>query len=358
MIGQELGHYRIQAKIGQGGMGVVYRARDQRLGREVALKVLPAETSQNEAARTRLLREARTASALNHPNICTIYEVGEFEGRLYIATEYIEGDALSTPVRGSGLPNETLISYGAAIAEALVHAHARGVVHRDLKSSNVMVTPDGRVKLLDFGLARRHTAPQASESTGSTVTVTQAGAVAGTLHYMAPETLRGEAPGARSDLWSLGVLWYEMAVGFLPFTGNTAFEVTSAILRDPPARLPASVPEGLVAVIERVPRQGPCCSFPAGRGGSRRSAGHMRRAGAPTPPSPSARTLDSPRPDPRHRGVAAGQSLGRSLARVLGRWHHRAVADRPGPDRLAARDLAYILRPVQGTQKPLPQIAS
>ena len=250
VAGQTVSHYRVLDRLGQGGMGVVYRARDEQLGREVALKVLPAETSQDEAARARLIREARTASALNHPSICTVYEVGESAGACYISMELIEGQSLRDLVRTGALSPATVLQYGEAIAEAVAHAHGRGVVHRDLKSANVMVTREGRVKLLDFGIARRHSLA-AVDASAPTEPATRAGVIAGTLHYVAPEILRGATADTRSDVWSLGVILYEMASGELPFSGKTPYEITSAILRDEPAPLPRSLSPGLAPVIAR-----------------------------------------------------------------------------------------------------------
>ena len=251
--GSRLGPYEILAPLGAGGMGEVYRARDSRLGREIAIKVLPAESVQDDTARARLLREARLAATLNHPNVCTVHEVGEADGHIYLAMELVEGQVLREKIaeRRTGLPTETVARYGAQIASALEHAHERHVIHRDLKSSNVVVTPDGRVKVLDFGLARR--AWESPEEGGATLSMalTEAGTVVGTPHYLAPEVLRGGMADERSDLWALGVLLHEMASGTLPFQGNTSFELASAILHDVPATLPDRVPAGLRTVVGR-----------------------------------------------------------------------------------------------------------
>jgi len=252
MIGRTVAHYKIEAELGAGGMGVVYRARDTRLERSVALKFVGERQAAEAGARERLLREARAASALNHPHICHIYEVGEAEGRAYIAMELVEGRPLSTLVPAEGLPVEAVLRYGGQVADALAHAHERGVVHRDLKSANVVVTPEGRAKVLDFGLAERLRPEQLAEATRSRATLTEEHALAGTLAYMAPERLRGEPADAGSDLWALGVLLYEMAAGRLPFEGQTGFELSSAILREPPAPLPAGAPAGLRAIIQRL----------------------------------------------------------------------------------------------------------
>lgn len=251
MVGRTVAHYRILERIGAGGMGVVYRSQDTQLGRPVALKVVRGDAHLDDKACTRLLREARTASALNHPNICTIYEAGMAQGETYIAMELVEGKSLSAAIGADGLPVETAIRYAVQIADALAHAHERGVVHRDLKGANVIVTPEGRAKVLDFGLAKR--AIQGPEEPTRTLEpITEAGSVAGTLCYLAPEVLHGEPADARSDLWSLGVMLYEAVTGTLPFRGTTAFEITSAILRDPMAPLPAHVPPGLAAIIQRL----------------------------------------------------------------------------------------------------------
>jgi serine/threonine protein kinase/Tfp pilus assembly protein PilF len=251
MIGQILGHYRILERIGAGGMGVVFRARDERLERDVAIKVLPAGAVADEAARSRLLGEARIASALNHPHICTIHEVGEADGGLYIVMELVEGQPLGTLIVGDGLPVEAIVRYGTQIADALAHAHARNVIHRDLKGANVVVTAEGHAKVLDFGLAKRLRDKELDDLTLSRDKISEAGSTAGTLPYMAPEVLRGEEADPRTDLWALGIVLYQLASGDHPFRRRTGFEVTSAILREPPAPLPPRVPPGLRDVILR-----------------------------------------------------------------------------------------------------------
>jgi serine/threonine protein kinase len=248
MIGQTLDHYRVLAQIGEGGMGVVYRATDTKLGRDVALKLL-SPGAVEKVSPGHLLREAKTASSLNHPNICTIHQVGETGSGCYVVMELIDGRSLSDLITATGLSMEIVTRYGTQIADALAHAHDRGIVHRDLKSSNVMVTPEGLVKVLDFGLATRLEGEETSELTLSYTSVE--GKMVGTLPYMAPEVLRGQKGDHLSDLWSLGVLLYEAAAGKLPFRGTTGFEVTSAILREPLPALPSTVPYGLAAVIER-----------------------------------------------------------------------------------------------------------
>jgi serine/threonine-protein kinase len=252
MVGRRLGHYRILAKIGAGGMGQVYRARDEQLDREVAIKVLPEHRFGDPAARARLLREARTASKLNHPHICTVHEVGEAEGQAYIVMEYVEGRPLSEWIARRSVTVEQALRYAVQIADGLAHAHERGVVHRDLKCANVVITSEERVKVLDFGLAKRLSGTDLTEATThSQASLSEAGAVVGTLPYMAPEQLRGEPADAASDIWALGVMLYEMIVGARPFQGQTGFELSSAILNRPPPPLPAKVPVELRAVIER-----------------------------------------------------------------------------------------------------------
>jgi len=250
MIGQKLGPYRVLERIGEGGMGVVYRAHDERLDRDVALKVLPARAVPDEAARARLFREARTASALNHPNICTIHEVAESEGHPYIAMEFIEGRRLADLLPDEGVSSDQAARYGSQIADALEHAHRRGVIHRDLKSANVMITPESRVKVLDFGLAVRYTGPMA-DVTRSSDSLSNYSVVAGTLPYLAPEVLRGLPADARSDIWSLGIILWEMSTGHLPFEGGTGYELSSSILRDALPPVPSHLPPLLPAVIQR-----------------------------------------------------------------------------------------------------------
>ncbi len=251
MIGKHIAHYEVSARLGAGGMGEVYRARDTKLGREVALKLLPASATEDAQARARLVNEARTASSLNHPCICTIYEVGEADGQTYVGMELVAGKPLSQMIPPDGLPLESVTRYGLQIADALAHAHEHGIIHRDLKTSNVMITSEGRAKVLDFGLAKQLREEQMAEATKSKVSLTQAGAIVGTLHAIAPEILRGQPSDARSDIWALGVMLYEMASGALPFQGKTGFEMTSAILRESPGPLPERVPAGLRAIVQR-----------------------------------------------------------------------------------------------------------
>ena len=245
LTGTRLGAYEIVAKLGEGGMGVVYRARDSRLDRDVALKLVTHRTSGDDFARLR--GEARAAARLNHPNICTVFEVAIADGVAGIAMEWVEGATLSAAIPNGGWPSDRVCRVGRQIADALAHAHANGVTHRDLKSSNVMIRPEGRVKVIDFGIADRVVRPIDQTETERPMW----SGLAGTLSYLAPELLNGAPPDARSDLWSLGVLLYEMAAGRLPFVGSGAPKLAAAILRDPPPRLPSSVTPELSKVIDQ-----------------------------------------------------------------------------------------------------------
>jgi serine/threonine-protein kinase len=255
--GSTVGRYRVIERLGAGGMGEVYRAHDEPLDRDVALKVLPELAAGDEGARASLLAEARAAAALNHPHVCTVHEVGEADGRVFIAMELLVGETLDRVIPPQGLPVERVVRYGTQIADALAHAHGRGVVHRDLKPGNVFVTPRGRVKVLDFGLAKRLAPDEATVATLTAPTLTRPGSRAGTPPYMAPELLRGEPIEARSDLWALGVVLYEMACGERPFKGRTVHELSAAILVEAPRPLPERVPEALGAVIGRCLEKAP-----------------------------------------------------------------------------------------------------
>ena len=254
--GTRLGEFEVLSPLGAGGMGEVYRARDPRLEREVALKVLPAATMADDTARARLLREARMASKLNHPNICTIYEVGETEDQTFIAMELVSGETLSEKLSSRRMNVDEVLRLGRQMGDALAHAHGNGVVHRDFKSGNVVITPEGKAKVLDFGLAGRVSDEELSEATTYTVdSLEMSGKIVGTLAYMAPEQLRGETANASSDIWALGVVLYEMASGVRPFRGKTGFELSSAIMSEKPSPLPpgpgGALPTELQSVIDR-----------------------------------------------------------------------------------------------------------
>jgi tRNA A-37 threonylcarbamoyl transferase component Bud32 len=258
-VGDTLGNYHVHAKLGEGGMGAVFRARDEVLHRDVAIKVLSSRTIADKTAKELLLHEARAACALSHPNICMIHQVGETGGELYIVMELIEGKPLSALVGKDGLPVESVLRYGVQIAGALTHSHSRNVIHRDLKSPNVMVTPEGLVKVLDFGLARRirkEVVPETArtlDSLGATseTTMESTGGLTGTIPYMAPELLKGQPSDQRADIWALGVVLYEAASGKLPFLGQTVLETSGAILHQLPPPLPSWVPNSLWAIVQR-----------------------------------------------------------------------------------------------------------
>ena len=249
--GETLGPYAILEPLGRGGMGEVYLAQDTRLGRKVAIKIVADRLGADEGAKGRLMQEARLASALNHPHICTVYDVGEEEDELYIAIEYVDGSRLSDLIEGGQLQLDHAIHYGGQIADALAHAHAHSVVHRDLKSANVMVTGEGQAKVLDFGIARRLGGDELEEACTSVMTLADAGWMGGTLAYMAPELLRGVEADERSDIWALGVVLHEVASGARPFGGNTPFELSSGILNDDPPALAAAVSGQLGAIIDK-----------------------------------------------------------------------------------------------------------
>src|SRR5216684_2219062 len=251
MIGQDFSHYSIVERLGEGGMGVVYRARDLTLHRDVALKFLNIDILDDGLAREQILQEARAISALNHPNICTIYEVGEAEGRPYLAMEYLEGHPLNQEIASGGLSPEVLLRYGIQLADALGHAHERSIVHRDFKPGNVIVTSSGRVKVLDFGLSQRIETKVSEHTTQSEGTRGAQHPVTGTLPYSAPELLRGQDADARSDIWALGVVLYELAAGRRPFRGGTLYELSWAILREMPPPISPGLPSVLQSVIDK-----------------------------------------------------------------------------------------------------------
>src|SRR5438477_6613042 len=251
-----ISRYRILEKLGAGGMGEVYLAEDTKLGRKVALKLLAEELTQNRDRLSRFDQEAYAASALNHPNILTIYEMGDEGGRHFIATEFVDGQTLRTRLSGAPMELSEVLSVAIQIAGALEEAHAAGIIHRDIKPENVMIRRNGHVKVLDFGLAKlmeRQEPEQAdTEAVTRALVQTDAGMVLGTSQYMSPEQARGKPVDARTDIWSLGVVLYEMATGRAPFSGETKTDVIVAIAKnDPPplVRFAPNAPDELQRIV-------------------------------------------------------------------------------------------------------------
>ena len=340
LVGHRVDRYEIVEAIGAGGMGEVYRARDLLLEREVALKFL--QTADGEASAS-LLREGQRAARIVHPNVCAVYEVGSFEGRPYLAMEYIAGETLSDKLRSGPLPLDRVLQYATQITDAVAHAHERQVLHRDLKASNVLVTRDDRIKVVDFGIARPLDAGGVERRTDGH---TGRSCVVGTPAYMAPEVLRGEPADVRSDIWSIGVLLHEMASGNCPFRGDTAFEVIAAIVGGPPPDLAAVVPAALEPAV-----RGCLALDRAARFQSARELGRAldRVAHPETTTVPPLRKTAFVRFF-HHRGALAASCLVLLALAFTGWWVSQRLRDsRSASSRQAAVRLAVLPFAVDGT---------
>ena len=264
--GTILGPYEIRSPLGAGGMGEVYRARDTRLGRDVAIKVLPASFSADRDRLERFAQEARAAAALNHPNILSIFDIGDERGVFYVVSELLEGETLRERLKTGALSNRKAIDYALQVARGLAAAHEKGIVHRDLKPENLFLTGDGRVKILDFGLAKL-TRPESSGTAADAPTiqaVTEPGLIMGTVGYMSPEQVRGKAADHRSDIFAFGSILYEMLSGERAFRGETAADTMSAILKEEPPELSETarnVPPGLERIVRHCLEKNPAERF-------------------------------------------------------------------------------------------------
>jgi serine/threonine protein kinase/tetratricopeptide (TPR) repeat protein len=316
LIGRTLGHYRIVEKIGEGGMGVVYRARDERLDRDVAIKVIHEAVAQNADRLARFEREAKAVAKLAHPNILEIWDFGRVDGVTYAVTELLDGQNLRQCTPASGLPWQKVVEMGAAIADGLAAAHSKGIVHRDLKPENIFITSDGRVKVLDFGLAQvKEPVEEEAETATLTPAGTVAGTVMGTMGYMSPEQLRGEPADARSDIFSLGCVLYEMLSGKTAFLRKSTAETTVAIIKEEPERLsstgivlPAEVERSIHRCLEKSPDARYQSSADLAFGLRSISTDQAIRAASSTEVTPRPRRRLGPR-----MAVAAGRVVGRCL---------------------------------------------
>ncbi len=336
---QKFAHYVILEKVGEGGMGVVYRARDEKLQRDVALKFLGPLITGSSASHESVLQEARAISALNHPNICTVYEVGEADGQPYIAMEFIEGRPLTADIVSTGMSLQQVERYGIQLADALSHAHSRGIVHRDLKAANVIITPSGLLKVLDFGISRRlsSSAPGRDETTVLDASWESQHSFTGTLPYIAPELLKGQQADERSDIWSLGVILYEMLAGRRPFRGATAYELSAAILRENPPPIDRQLPAVLRSIVDKCLNKDPGTRY--------QSAGEVKAALETAGEASRTEPIITPPAEPTSfwnwrtvlllAGVVA-------LAIGLGYWASSRKSHRPAPMPGAIQSIAVL----------------
>jgi serine/threonine protein kinase/tetratricopeptide (TPR) repeat protein len=299
LVGRTLAHYRINTAIGAGGMGEVYRATDMKLGRDVALKILPPNVASDPERLARFQREARAVAALNHPNVVTLYSVEESDGVQFLTMELIEGQSLDRVIPANGLPVERIVEIARALADALAAAHEKSIIHRDLKPANVMVTTEDRVKVLDFGLAKDLGAETHGGATQTSAGLTQVGIVMGTPAYMSPEQVSGRTLDHRTDIFSLGVILHEMATGRRPFEGTSSAELVSSILRDNPPLVTdvrADLPGDLARVIRRCLEKDPRHRVQTARDVSNEFR-DMTRTASHSAPTPTSATHATPAPD-------------------------------------------------------------
>jgi Tol biopolymer transport system component/predicted Ser/Thr protein kinase len=354
MIGRRLSHFRVVDKLGEGGMGVVYRAEDERLHRAVALKVLPPDLVSDQERRGRFIREARAAAAASHPNIATVYEVDEAEGVVFIAMELVQGKTLRELMGGRPVPVRQALRIAAQVADAMAHAHAAGVIHRDLKPENVIVGPDRQAKVLDFGLARLDSAPAEMEPRAwsgletLSADLTRTGKIFGTPAYMSPEQARGKPVDARTDIFSFGTMLYEMVTARLPFKGRTSAEILDSILREeppPPSRYTGETPAELERIISKCLEKDPDERYQD----SRDLAVDLRKLRRATDSGVRAvRTGESPTRR-RLRALAVSAAVGLAVAAGLASWLVSRQGARQAPRQRDLRLKQLTANPAENT---------